>query len=187
MTQFLTATLLLLVSLVTASGGDKATPESSQVWTPPHYAKVIGYRFRLPGENSKEAVPSGFTLLPDGLLDSALLAKQKTKSAELKPADIRRLTSAINAAKVVSQAACYDPHHIFVFYSDAGTVVAAIEVCFGCTGVSAVPAVAKPRWGRHDFIALAKLTHRLGLWDEPRTLQQWLDLQSDDEPKPKKP
>ena len=109
MTQFLTATLLLLVSLVTASGGDKATPESSQVWTPPPYAKVIGYRFRLPGENSKEAVPSGFTLLPDGLLDSALLAKQKTKSAELKPADIRRLTSAINAAKVVSQAAWSPP------------------------------------------------------------------------------
>lgn len=187
MMQFLAVALLFALSAVTATSGDKAAPVPKTAWAPPTYAKVVGYRFRIPGEDSKEHVPSGFTLLRKGVLDSALLERQKTKSADINPEDVRKLTSAINAKEAVLPAACYDPHHIFVFYSDTGAVVAAIEVCFGCTGVSALPEVAEPRWYRHDFIALAKLTDGLGLWDESRTLQQWIDLHSEREAKPKKP
>jgi len=187
MMRFLAAVFFFALSAVTATSGDKAAPDSKTAWTPPTYSKVVGYRFRIPGEDSKEAVPSGFSLLRKGVLDSALLEKQKTKTVDLKMEDVHKLTSAINAKEAVSPAACYDPHHIFVFYSDTGAVVAAIEVCFGCTGVSALPEVAEPRWYRHDFIALAKLTDGLGLWDESRTLQQWIDLHTEKEAKPKKP
>ncbi|SKB02091.1 hypothetical protein SAMN02745166_03539 [Prosthecobacter debontii] len=187
MIRFLAIALFFALGAVTTSGGDKAAPEPKTAWTPPAYAKVVGYRFRIPSEDSKRPIPSGFTLLRSGRLDSALLERQKTKAADLKPEDIHTLTSAINAKEVVSPTACYDPHHIFVFYSDTGVVVAAIEVCFGCTGVSALPDVAEPRWYCHDFIALAKLTSRLGLWDESRTLQQWIEHHTEKESAPKKP
>ena len=71
--RFLAAVLFFALSVVTAVSGDKATLESKTAWTPPTYSKVVGYRFRIPGEDSKEAVPSGFTLLRKGVLDSALL------------------------------------------------------------------------------------------------------------------
>jgi hypothetical protein len=125
--------------------------------------------------------------LRKGTVDAALLERQVVKSAQLSPEQIRKLTIAINAKQATSPAACYDPHHIFVFYSDTGVIVAAVEFCFSCTGVSASPDIAEPRWYRHDFIALAKLTEELGLWLEHRTVKEWIALREERDAAPKKP
>lgn len=182
------ASLLLLAATFTASfAGEKLPAEAKSAWIPARYSKVIGYRFRIPGEDSKEAVPSGFSLLKKGSVDTALLERLAVKSVELRPEQIRKLTTAVNAKEATSPAACYDPHHIFVFYSDTGAIVAAVEICFSCTGVSAIPGIAEPRWYRHDFLALAKLTDELGLWFERRTVKEWIAFRVERDAATKKP
>ncbi len=94
---------------------------------------------------------------------------------------------ALQAKKVTYPAACYDPHHIFVFYSGDGKAVAAVEVCFGCTRVSALPELTEPMWYRHDFSALAHLSDELGLWFGTRTVKEWEALQGEVKRKPEKP
>jgi len=153
--------------------------DEKTAWTPPKYAKVVGYRFRVPGEDSKEPIPSGFSLLKNGTLDAAQLKRLALKSVELHPEHIRSLITDVNAKEPTLPAACYDPHHIFVFYADSGAAVAAIEVCFSCNGIRALPDIAEPRWYRHDFVGFAKLTDDLGLWLEHRTVKEWISLQSE--------
>lgn len=166
--------LLFAISTVATSGAEPADKGSKTVWTPPKYSKVIGYRFQLPSDNAKHPVPSGFTLLKKGAVDAVQLERFTIKSAELGQEHIQKLTAAVSAKRITYPAACYDPHHIFVFYSETGTVVAAIEICFSCTGVAAIPAIAEPQWYRHDYAALAKLTDELGLWLGPPTVKDWI-------------
>lgn len=101
------------------------------------------------------------------------LEKLKQKSAELTAIQASKLLSVVNGKAVIAPAACYDPHHIFLFYSREGSVVAAVEVCFSCTGISTMPGISEKRWYRHDFVALARLTDELGLWRESRTVNEW--------------
>jgi len=81
--------------------------------------------------------------------------------------------TAVNGKEAIHPAACYDPHHVFLFYSGEGTIVAAVEVCFSCTGICTMPGISEARWYRHDFAALARLTDELGLWQESRTVNEW--------------
>jgi hypothetical protein len=49
------ASLLLVISTFTAAfAGEKLPVDSKSVWRPQKYSKVIGYRFRLSGEDSKD-------------------------------------------------------------------------------------------------------------------------------------
>ena len=73
----------LLLLLAVSATLFAAEPPKLPRWTPPSYAKVVGYRFRLPSDDAKEPVPSGFTLLTKAGLDTKQLDTLKIKSAEL--------------------------------------------------------------------------------------------------------
>ncbi len=168
------ASLLILTVSTTLFA---AEPSKIPGWKPPSYSNVVGYRFRLPSDDAKEPVPSGFSLLTKSGLDIKQLDTLKTKSAELTGEQVQQLTKAITSGEVTYPAACYDPHHIFVFYDADGKPTGAIEVCFSCAGVHASPPLTKPQWYRHDFIRLARLTDALGLWLEHRTAAEYEALQ----------
>lgn len=135
------------------------TITSESGWAIPEHAKVVCYRFTTPDD-----VESSFTLLKSHRLDGSLLARQQVGSAELNIFQTRRLAEALISPRVHRPAACYDPHHIFVFYRGDGSVSGAAEICFGCTSVSTLPEMTEPQWYRQDFAALARLVKELGLW-----------------------
>src|SRR5687767_4700925 len=104
--------VLLIPSAVLAGGNDRG-------WAAPKYSKVVGYQFKDPAEPSEGAL----SLLKDGSVDLLLLDSLVVKKVELSGSQVRTLTSAINSEKEQGPAACYSPHHIFLFYSESGEVV----------------------------------------------------------------
>jgi hypothetical protein len=167
---------LVVCALALPSFGFSSEPSpkfEEAPWTPPPFQKVVGYRFRLPADGATGPVPSGFTLLKDGVVDTAQLERLKQKSAELSAAQASKLLAAVNGDEVVYPAACYDPHYLFLYKTGEGKVVAAVEICFTCTGIRTIPEVKKSRWHRYDFASLAKLADELGLWQETRGVQDW--------------
>jgi len=164
----------LALVLGSVSMAAEPLPKSEEApWTPPPYQKVVGFRFRLPSDGANGPVPSGFTLLKNGAVDTVQLEQLKQKSTELSAGQASKLLAAVNGDDIVYPAACYAPHHLFLYYSAEGKIVAAVEVCFTCTGVHTIPELKKARWYRHDFASLAKLADELGLWQESRTVKEW--------------
>lgn len=138
-------------------------------WTPPPYAKVVGYRFKQPSEPRER----GFTLLAKAGLDEKQLAALEVKSADLSAGQIEDLIGALSSGATLYPAACYYPQHVFVFYDANGKVTGAIEVCFACTGTHTSPELGKPLWYHQDFVRLARLADALGLWTENRTVAEY--------------
>lgn len=179
MTTLLRLLFPLLVSAISLLADGSAQPAT---WPAKDYAKVVGYRFKIPSDDAKGPVPSGFSLLTKDGLDSKQLASLTIKSAELSPAQVVKLEkAAFSATHRTEPAACYDPHHIFIFYAKDGTVTNVIEVCFSCTGVATIPSTTEKQWYRHDFVALAYLADELGLWLENRTAKAYEELQKERE------
>ena len=168
--------LLMLTSVLE---GEHPSKKSADRWTPPNLAKVVGYRFKLPSDGLEGPVKSGFTLMKNDGLDTKQLESLQTNSAELTRAQVQQLTAALSSGKLTYPAACYDPHHIFVFYDAQGKPTGAIEVCFACTGVSSDPPLGKSLWYRQDFIRLARLVDALGLWHEYRTVAKYEALMNE--------
>lgn len=171
--------LTLSLSLASCSWSEESpVVEGNPGWQYKEVAKVVGYRFRLPSDGSTEPVESGFTLLRGAALDTQALSELSVKSVELTEPQVKRLLNAsFSADKIASPAACYDPHHIFVFYSVDGKPLNAIEVCFSCTGMSTLPGADRAYWNRCDFSALARLAEELGLWMENRTVDEYVKQQ----------
>ena len=182
--------LLSVVSLFSAC--ERKEPETSEVKSDPlqqigsgdlsSVVRVVGMNFVQPDDGDANGLrPSGFSLLrPDGFLDTALLEEIKVKEAILSRDQIARLKTAVyEETEVFSAAACYDPHHIFIFYDGEDQIVNVVEVCFSCTSLQAFPELGESQWRRHDFRALLTLCEEIGilsgvevdqyriLWDEP--------------------
>ncbi len=151
--------VLLLLSLVAGicfpASGQTSSKSVSEGTAWPHvaYDKVIGYHFENPNHSTfvAEAVTASTV---------AGLSKVKTQEVTLDDKQAKELLAAtFDAAKPVSLAFCYDPHHVFVFYAK-DTPVAAIEVCFHCITVQCWP---KDELVHHnDFVKLNGLCQALG-------------------------
>ena len=134
-------------------------------WTVPSFTKVIGFRFQEPeGHDDRDE----FSLLDDNLYKRADLNGCAVAGKALTNEQVDQLLAAAFTEKVLDGgAACYGPHHIFIFYADNDRIVGAIEVCFGCNNMAQLPATGKTyeqMLGHHDFIALARLSAELGIW-----------------------
>jgi hypothetical protein len=123
-------------------------------WPYKTYDTVIGYQFRNPEHQSLVGVVFG----KSGMVE---FNKLKTKEAHLNEQETSELLAGcFDAPQVMEGAFCYDPHHIFVFFS-SGTPVATIEICFGCGEVRAWPNNA--RVNHNDFERLRLLASSKGL------------------------
>jgi len=127
-------------------------------WPPKNFNRVIGYYFCIPEPE--------FSIIQESGIDMTTLRRTDVISKELNSDQIKKL---INAAlyypKTASPAACYSPHHIFLFFDRNNKISNAIEVCFGCTTASALPPLDESFWRHQDFRALARLCDELGIWD----------------------
>lgn len=173
---------LILISIAVAAAiiGGLFWHRQSQVitsdsgWAIPEHARVTCYRFSIPDE-----VESSFTLLKSQRLDQGLLASLKVASTDLSSVQTQRLRDALLSPSEGRPAACYSPHHIFVFYRSDGSVSGAAEVCFECISVSTLPEMSEPQWYHQDFVALARLVDELGLWPEGDTVAEWASFHED--------
>ncbi len=149
---------------------------SGATWPPTGDARVVGYRFKLPGEEAQKPPEGGFSLLRGSSVDMARLKQAAIKSAKLSAAQIKKLTEGVfSKTKRLTPAACYEPHHLFLFLDKKDGVTHSIEICFACTSVRTLPEIKKSQWFRHDFPALARLCHELGLWpDSEEPLDRFL-------------
>jgi hypothetical protein len=144
---------------------------AAEPWPGVAYDRVVGYTFV--NEHPKDDV---LTLLRGAKLNAAQLKEFKTAEMALSAAQSTRLITAASTSQVRTPgAACYVPHNIFVFYDRAGNPVAAIELCFSCNHVHAIPA-REVDWTA-DWAALAKLSWELGLGfgSSKESLDQYLD------------
>ncbi len=136
--------------------------------------RVVAFRFVLPGEDAPDTpMPSGFSLIDQsGKLDLTLLSELKVKEADLTIDQRDRLVAAVYGEHpVTSAAACYDPHHIFVFYDENGQIINLVEICFGCLNVHTYPELEETQWRRHDFRSLARLCDEIGIGMTSRTAE----------------
>lgn len=156
------------------AAGPEIRHEISGTWPPAGYVKVVGHRFK--SEN-----PEGFSFLAESAVDLTRLDELSAASAELTPSQIQELLEATFPPEPgLPAAACYDPHHIFLFEDAAGKVTHAIEICFSCTNLHALPDLGEHQWQHHDFRRLYRLCEDLGLTDQPASVyfQVWDERES---------
>lgn len=125
---------------------------------------VTGYRFKTdPAEE-----PFSCIVHNQSRIDLGELAKRTEASAVL-PAEsiVELLDATFQKEEGLAAAACYEPHHLFLFRDNLGEITHAIEICFGCTNISALPPLPEGQWQRHDFRRLYKLCESEGLADQP--------------------
>ncbi len=164
--------LTIIWSLCLLACGPHAKPLAKEVaWTPPKFAKVVGYRFEIPPEQDGDG---HFSLIRHGKIEADQLSWIQRGSAELTGDQTARLTGALVSKDRYGPVACYLPHHIFVFYAGDGLPVAAIEVCFMCRAVQTFPDRPQALGCYQDLVCLAKLTNELGLWQDKETAAQWI-------------
>jgi hypothetical protein len=160
----------LALALVLSACGEKKPPaaaapeirdEISGTWPPAGFTKVVGHRFKADN-------PEGLSFLTDSAVELTRLAEFSAASAELNQVQIQELLDAtFQSQPGLPAAACYDPHHLFLFKDAADKVTHAIEICFECTNSSALPAFTDQQWQHHDFRRLYRLCEDLGLTDQP--------------------
>lgn len=128
-------------------------------------SKVIVYRFSQRGdEDPKVLIEPASMITGEGSLDLQSLKTLKRAEATLTPEQVGRLVDAVYGSNEKTEsAACYEPHHIFLFYDNSDALINVVEVCFECTNLSAYPELEKPQWWRHDFRALARICDEAGV------------------------
>lgn len=163
----------LLAVLVSSCGERQSTvpappPQLSNeirgAWPPAASANVTGYRFKTdPAEE-----PFSCIVRDQSRIDLGELSKRAEASAKLpREKAVELLDATFQKEEGLPAAACYEPHHIFLFRSDTGEITHVIEICFGCTNISTLPPLPEGQWQRHDFRRLYKLCESLGLTDQP--------------------
>lgn len=141
----------------------KSPPEKSGIstvpgtWPPRGYKRVVAHRFQ-------DTAIESFSMIEGGRVDASRLESLSLAEAELDEDQIERLLDGtFNKEHQLQPAACYDPHHIFLFFDAEDRVVNAIEICFGCTNISTIPELTEGQWYRHDFRSLARLCEEIGI------------------------
>lgn len=153
-----------------------AEPRVPAEWKLENFSTIVGYRFRIPG-TGEEGSSDVFTLCRNNQINTKLLGKYQEAKSHLTPKQSNRLLSAIfSEGEALPHVACYIPHHIFIFYDDAGEAKRAIEVCFECNGVHTVPALSEGQWRKHDLVELAHLSSELGIWPHDKNVDQYVPV-----------
>jgi hypothetical protein len=141
-------------------------------------ARVEAIRFKLPEmtlKNGEKVEMEDFTFLNGGHnVDLTRLEELSVKKAELTPAQIETLIQAVYGKnKKMPSAACYSPHHLFLFYDVSGKLINSVELCLSCAGVVTSPELPEKYWSRHDYRKLAKLCVECGIGLHDTTLKQF--------------
>lgn len=142
---FLIATLILL--------GSCSAETDPKDWGFIQFAEVRAYYMNWDDELSMDYITN-----PDRTLNETRLPLE---GVLLNMAQVETLRKAVTGNHpVVESADCIYPHHAFVFFSDTGEVVGAIDLCFLCFNYSGHPKGYADNW---DLGAIYDLLTEIGL------------------------
>jgi len=154
----------------------------------PKWAFCAAYEVRDPDDRDARPVPPKADKDPFGddktriplefindrnIVDVAALSTRIVKSGVLtNEAAVEVIRGSTQGTKRHPVMACYEPHHIFVFFDYDGDPVAAIEVCFSCNRVKMTPEIrvggrAFGSFETADLAGLAKIATEAGLTLKP--------------------
>lgn len=147
-------------------------------WPPTGTETVTGYRLgATPGGEGTWSLLTG-----DNQVDLATLKRVTVAPAQLTPEQNKKLLGCIFGDWERSgPAACYDPHHIFLFRDASGKVTHAIEICFGCDNVHSSPEFEEKYWNHHDLRGLARLCDEIGIGMTHGTAEDYIRLQDEND------
>ncbi len=152
--RFARLTLVLLVLSVFASC--HAPEEGSKQSGDWHFSGLEEVRaYRLNWED-----PYSFNKILDekGELNRTRLPEE---GVLLNEAQLKRLKAAVTGTHPHHlRAACFYPHHAFVFFDSEGTVVGHINICFQCSNYDGTPAGFADKW---DVESIRCLVEDLGM------------------------
>jgi hypothetical protein len=121
-----------------------------------------------PFSTNGESIPRDI-LRSDCKVDVAALVSRVTAQARLTKEQITGTYKAvIEGQSRFPVAECYDPHHLIICYSETGTPLSCIEICFTCNRVKITPESRQLNSSDHffersDLIALARIFTELKL------------------------
>lgn len=162
----LRAFLALLLLPVAVSFAEEVPPPKPVIL--PEYSYCMAYVL------NDAVVEHGNVLLESGdePLEVKVLTARKTKEARLTPEQAKGVIATASAdVPRLPPMECYQPHHVFVFYSKTEKPVACLEVCFTCNAAKLRPSAdpADVKLYRYDQNALAKMVAELKLPLTPYT------------------
>lgn len=111
-------------------------------------------------------IPKGSLLHEGQIIDVAALTSRTVAQKTLtKEASEKAIAASLDGKARHPVMDCYEPHHLFVFYSYFGKPVACIEVCLTCNHVKTqLDPKEEPRYrGNADLTALARILSDAGL------------------------
>lgn len=163
---------------VTPAAPPELSPPLTGTWPAAGTEAVTGYRFSTP-----DAVESSWSLLTgDKQVDLGTLKKTTVASAQLTPEQTKKLLGCIFGDwKRSGSAACYGPHHLFLFRDATGKITHAIEVCFDCSDVSTFPDLDEKQWNHHDLRGLARLCDQIGIGMVKGTAEDYIRMKDEGE------
>lgn len=140
-------------------------------------SRVVAYRFSSP-EDGGQPVEPGFSLVSrEGVLNRAALELLKKKEVTLTTDQVGKLVDVVYGPnELESGAACYDPHHIFLFYGEAGRLLNTVEGCFSCVNIGCFPELPESQWRHHDFRRLARLCDEVGIGMTSGTAEDFIRM-----------
>ena len=146
-------------------------------------SRVVAYQFALPEDESGMPIETGFSLITkDGKLDIATLNNLKVAQATLTPDQVNRLVDSVYGPhRETGPAACYDPHHIFLFYDTSNKLINVVEVCFACINLRAQPQIEETQWYRHDFRELARICDEAEIGLTSRSAEEQIRIWDQDD------
>lgn len=163
---------------VTSAAPSELSPALTGAWPSAGTETVTAYRFSTPDE-----VESSWSLLTgDNQVDLGTLKKTTVASAQLTPGQTKKLLGCIFGDWERSgPAACYGPHHLFLFRDSTGKITQAIEVCFDCSNVYTSPALDEKQWNHHDLRGLARLCDEIGIGMVAGTAEDYIRMKDEGE------
>ena len=136
------------------SSDSEAPAESVEgSWHFSNFSKVRAFRLNWNDESSFDRI-----IDQDGKLNSTRLPLEGVVLSE---DQVSQLEAAVTGSHPMHPvAACFYPHHAFIFYDDAGKIVGDINICFLCSNYSGMPEGFAQQW---NLEALADLVQDIGM------------------------
>ncbi len=138
-----------------SSEGDAPKTESleSDAWHFSGFAEVRAYRLNWNDEYAFDGIISR-----DGELNATRIPAD---GVILDQSQLQRLETAVTGSHPSHPvAACFYPHHAFVFFDSLGSIVGHMDVCFLCSNYRGTPEGFADNW---DLDALQALIKALGM------------------------
>ncbi|WP_345738679.1 hypothetical protein [Prosthecobacter algae] len=144
---------------------EEFTPLLRAGWPPEGRARVVGYRYDIPSGSYSADLLYHKSGSDQYRLHHTKLVELARASKDLTVQQTNRLLKAtFNSEGHTGFGACYQPHHLFVFYAPDGSVSQAIEICFECRMITVAPVPSGGHQPRANLKELAVLCSELGLW-----------------------